>query len=307
MLSWVPLFINDNQIYKDSIGFLSMRSGDFFKLIRINQWYKNILIYTALIFSLNLFNLKYFILISGGFLSLCLISSSFYIINDIVDLSKDQKHPEKKERPITSGKISKNDGILISTILFFISLTIAYFLSLSFMALIFSLFLLSMLYTFYFKKFIFLDILFISINLVLRSVSGIFIINVPFSYWVVLCIFSVSVFLVGLKRVAELYIVDHSSCRPCYKKDHITILKLLSIVSLTCALLIFGVYCFLFKKINLILDIPIALYLCLSYLKTLKDSPRKVRNPKEFILEKKTILCLIIFLIITILSLYFFK
>ena len=81
----------------------SMWIKTIFALLRINQWYKNLVIYLALIFSMTFFNSKFLLLTTVGFFSLCFISSANYIINGIIDRKKDIEHPEKKNRPIASG------------------------------------------------------------------------------------------------------------------------------------------------------------------------------------------------------------
>ena len=90
---------------------------DYFKLFRVNQWYKNIVIFIPLFFSLQLFNKDLFLNTLIGFFSLCFISSSGYIINDFSDIKKDKHHPEKKNRPLVSKKIKIPVALILSMIL----------------------------------------------------------------------------------------------------------------------------------------------------------------------------------------------
>lgn len=76
------------------------------KLIRPRQWIKNIALYAAITFNGQLFNPEVFLTVTKGFVAFCFLASATYIINDIVDVKKDQKHPFKKLRPIASGKVS---------------------------------------------------------------------------------------------------------------------------------------------------------------------------------------------------------
>ena len=103
------------------------------KLLRVHQWYKNLVVYLALIFSNLLFDSRLFLLTTLGLISLCLISSSNYIINDILDKKRDLQHPEKKLRPIASGEVTIYKALLISIILIIISFLLAYKLSLIFL------------------------------------------------------------------------------------------------------------------------------------------------------------------------------
>ena len=101
------------------------------KLLRPNQWIKNLFIFGPIIFSnkfLNIDILKNNIL---TFVAFCFISSTVYIMNDIVDVENDRKHPNKCKRPIASGKVSIPVAILIGIILCVTSLAIAFSLKIS--------------------------------------------------------------------------------------------------------------------------------------------------------------------------------
>ena len=78
------------------------------KLIRIRQWYKNIIIFLPLVFSFQFLNFDSLIETITGFIVLCIISSAIYILNDIKDVNADQNHSEKKNRPLVKGDISIN-------------------------------------------------------------------------------------------------------------------------------------------------------------------------------------------------------
>ena len=85
----------------------------YLELFRVKHYIKNLLIFTTIIFGADLFtNDFYKILI--GFISFSLMSSVIYIINDIIDYDLDKKTPVKKNKPISSGKISKDKALKIS-------------------------------------------------------------------------------------------------------------------------------------------------------------------------------------------------
>ena len=105
----------------------------YLKLLRVRQWYKNIVIFLALFFTDNLLDPHMLYLTILGFISLCFTSSSYYILNDIKDAKKDRLHPEKKLRPIASREISVKTGVAISMILIFCAISLAYALSVNFL------------------------------------------------------------------------------------------------------------------------------------------------------------------------------
>ena len=78
-----------------------------FKIIRPHQWVKNILVFVPMLMSHNL-NINNFILSTKAFIIFSLVASSIYVVNDIVDIKSDQKHPYKKNRPLAAGLININ-------------------------------------------------------------------------------------------------------------------------------------------------------------------------------------------------------
>ncbi|MBU0894631.1 MAG: UbiA prenyltransferase family protein [Nanoarchaeota archaeon] len=278
---------------------------DSLRLLRVEQWYKNLIIFISLIFSLNLFNKEFFFLTILGFISLCFISSSYYIINDLLDIKKDQNHPEKNTRPIASGKIKKNPAIITSVVLFVLSLLIASFLGGLFLYSILLLFILSQIYNLDIRNIPYLDIIFISLNFVIRAVSGTFIIKSPVSIWVILITFFLSIFLVSSKRSLEIMMKGIKKYRPNFTSSDKKILEILSIISIACVFVFFSIYSVLNFKPTLLLSVPIALYIVIMFFQNLYNSPEKIRNPEKFIFDKKIILALLFWLIIIIFSFYY--
>src|SRR3989344_2113671 len=105
-----------------------MKLKDFVDLIRVRQWYKNLVIFIPILFSLNLFEPSFLFKTILGFISLSLISSSYYIVNDIIDIKKDRYHPEKANRPLASNKIKVITAIFIVSIFALASILLALFL-----------------------------------------------------------------------------------------------------------------------------------------------------------------------------------
>ncbi len=102
------------------------------RLFRVNQWVKNCVVFTAIIFSGKLFEPQFFLATLFAFCLFCLLSSTSYILNDLIDLHFDRKHPYKKLRPIASGEVSIQSATFLVFVLTFITLIIALFFSLSF-------------------------------------------------------------------------------------------------------------------------------------------------------------------------------
>src|SRR5215208_5416758 len=148
------------------------------KTMRPRQWSKNGFIFFGLIFDKQLFMLGPLIRTLAGFFLFCLISSAVYLFNDIADIEADRNHPEKKFRPIASGKLPVGVARTTGLLLTFIALPLGYLLSPVF-ALILAVYLANnILYSRWLKHVSILDVLIISSGFVLRVAAGVALITV---------------------------------------------------------------------------------------------------------------------------------
>lgn len=263
------------------------------KLLRINQYYKNLVIFLAVFFSGNLLNTPMIFSTFLGFISLCLISSTNYIINDIVDIEKDKQHPEKRLRPIASGKIKIYQAIILAVLLFLFAVTLASHISLNFLFAVFFLFIFTAVYTFILKKIPFLDIFAIAINFVARAIGGALIINVWISPFLILCPFFLSLFLSTGKRYSDMLFLKKKILYP--KKT----LKILIYAAFTSLILSFIIYCILVNP-YLLLTLPIAAYALFEYLKLILSASKIARHPELIFTNLKLIAIILIFSILTL-------
>ena len=100
----------------------SIGGKSLWKLIRPNQWIKNLILFLPLFFGQEIRTFDKLMNVSILFAGFCLLSSSIYIFNDLMDKPEDRLHPIKKHRPIASGKIT-----LVKAILFIVILLIGAF------------------------------------------------------------------------------------------------------------------------------------------------------------------------------------
>jgi len=278
---------------------------DILGLLRVGQWYKNVVVFIPLVFSFNLFGVNLFIINLLGFFALCFMSSSYYIINDLKDIEKDKNHPEKYKRPIASGKISKSVAMLISLLLFIDSLVLAFYLSPAFFIFVLLLFLSSQLYNLFLREVAFFDIIIISLNFVIRTVSGIFLLNIQVSYLLILCAFFISIFLVSGKRISEISIKRLENYRKSLQKEHKETLNLMATISVASVIIFFSIYSIMFSQLLLLITLPVSFYMILLYFNSVYHHPEKIRNPEKFIFDRKIIISLIFWFILLIIALYF--
>ena len=282
-----------------------MRIIEYLKLIRVYQWYKNLLIFLPLIFVGSLFHIGMLEETAIGFIALCLISSSNYVLNDIIDVHKDRAHPEKKNRPLASGKITSAEAILIFIIVFFLSLYIAYSINLAFMVIVLLLFVLTLVYSLWLKNEPILDVIMIAIFFVLRSVSGAFIIKVFISPWIILCPFFLAIFLAVGKREADLrFMKDKAHAhKEVLKYYTLELTNILMIISTTCLIIAYSLYV-VSRNTFLLISLPFAIYVILRFYYLVNTGSEIARHPEKVYKDWRMLLFIIGWIAIVVLVLY---
>jgi len=193
----------------------------YLKALRVNQWMKNFIVFTAIIFSGTLFESRLFFQTLFAFFIFCLLSSTSYLLNDIIDYPYDIKHPVKRFRPIASGKISIQHATFLVFILTIFSLMISLFISIPFFFLSLLFILLHFFYSLYLKKFPTVDIFSISFSFMLRAIAGEVVTGYHIPIWLLLTIFFISLFMATIKRHAELVTHGKETRESLYRyKEH---------------------------------------------------------------------------------------
>jgi len=178
------------------------------KSARPRQWIKNLALYAALTFSGFFFyqpgsGVPYFATVTFAVIIFSVLTSSIYIINDIIDMDADRLHPFKKKRPIASGALSVPVAGTFAAIglvtVFLASLTLSPFFRLTVAAY----FILQILYAIHLKHIAIIDVLSIAAGFLLRIYAGAVVVNLHTSVWFLLTVLSASLFLAVGKRQSE--------------------------------------------------------------------------------------------------------
>lgn len=172
----------------------------YLKLIRPHQWIKNLFIFIPAFFSRDLFKADNFQILCIGFVSFCLIASSIYILNDYKDVDADRQHPDKKHRPLASGKIQVFAALSLMTILAILGFGLATLVNHSFLIILGLYFLLNLGYCLGLKNVSILDVMIVAFGFLLRALSGGIIISIPISNWLIIMVFLLAIFLAVAKR-----------------------------------------------------------------------------------------------------------
>ena len=169
-------------------------------LMRPHHWIKNLFLFLPLFFAGEVFNIEKLINTTIGFFAFSFIASSIYILNDYMDLEADRLHPEKRNRPLASGAVSKQSAILLFISCFLIGIGIALYIKTKFLFVLMIYFVLNLAYSLGLKNISILDVIILSLGFVLRVKAGGVITYIAISQWLMIMIFLLSIFMAVAKR-----------------------------------------------------------------------------------------------------------
>ena len=181
---------------------------NLFRLLRVQQWLKNGVVLAGLIFAGEAHILSKTIIAFEALIAFCFLSSSVYVLNDIIDRERDRLHPLKKSRPIAAGEISVSSAIIIGLILVIAGLVISVMINKAFLIIVISYLILNILYTFILKNVVIIDVMSIAAGFVLRAAAGAAAIEVQISGWLLITTFVLALFLGLGKRRHELIYLE---------------------------------------------------------------------------------------------------
>ena len=192
--------------HPDAIIFDSNRRRikDYLSALRPHQWSKNILLFAPLVAAHQSTEIKILSDALIGFIAFCLCASAIYVINDIIDLPADRKSTTKNGRPFATGTIPISDGLYLSPLLLLIGGGLSLLLPTAFTGTLLIYIASTIAYSLCFKKFVFIDVVFLAGLYCLRLFAGGFLTGIDISFW--LLAFSLFLFLslAILKRYTEI-------------------------------------------------------------------------------------------------------
>ena len=246
---------------------VTLRIAEVLHLIRVQQWYKNLVVFLALFFSGNLFHFPLFYIIVLTFFSFCFISSAGYIINDLADRKMDRLHPERKKRPLAAGTIPISTAVVMAILLFLAGMYLAWKAGMPVVYLAMALFMLTQLYTFWLKRLVLVDVLTIATLFVIRAIAGAVAIKVTISPWLILVPFFLSLFLSVGKRQGDLMMLKEQAgpTRRVLEQYTTTLTHSLMIMSTTLLIISYALYSFLSPYNRLLYTLPFALFIIFRF------------------------------------------
>jgi 4-hydroxybenzoate polyprenyltransferase len=281
--------------------------------MRPKQWTKNLALFVGIVFSQQLLSpaLPRVLL---AFVSFCLVSSSIYLLNDLLDLENDRQHPTKSKRPLASGALPITWAItaigvlltlcmLVTTLIFFVPIGPRADMfsryggaSVAFSIAIVIYFGLMVLYSTRLKHVVLLDVFVIAIGFVLRILAGTVVMPVVISPWLYLVTILLSLFLALSKRRNELILLDEraSSHRQILSEYSLPLLDQMITIVTAATLMAYSLYTFLGPTGDkLMITIPFVLYGMFRYL-YLVHMRMEGGSPEEILLRDRHMLATVL-------------
>lgn len=214
-----------------------------FQSLRPKQWVKNLLVFAALVFSQKLFVVEDFLKATAAFLIFCGLSGAIYLVNDVCDFERDRQHPEKCNRPIAAGLLSKKVALAEAAGLFGLGLGFGFKLGAGFGLVTTFYAILTLSYSLFLKNFVILDVLLVSAGYVLRAIAGALSISVEISPWLLSCTLFLALFLsVGKRRHEFLTLTNASAHRKSLGEYTTNLLDSMLVMTATASMLSYTLY-----------------------------------------------------------------
>lgn len=276
----------------------------YIKLMRTHHYIKNILVFGALACSGQFFESEKLLAGVAGFAAFCMVSSVVYIINDIKDREKDQKHPTKCNRPIASGKVPvKNACVLAVLLLILAAVCNCLVFDLWASILLLAYLVTNLAYSFGLKNVPLVDVTILVSGFVIRVLYGAFVTNITISNWLYLTVFALAFFFAFGKRRNELRQLGGGETRKVLKAYPLEFLDKSMNMCLTLANVFYALWSMdantvaFYGNDYLIFTVPIVLLITMKY--SLDVEGESDGDPVEVLLHDKMLIALCGFYFVT--------
>lgn len=225
------------------------------------QWYKQLILYIAVIFSGSAGNLDAWSQTTLGAILFSAVAGGSYLLNDVQDREEDRQHPRKQHRPIASGQVTPSVAVLCAVSLYLSAGVISWRLDRLFFGLIALYVVQNFFYSVGLKDYLFIDLFSISAGFVIRAVAGVVLLSVELSPWILLCTFLAALMLGVSKRMGESQDVeDPAAIRTTLDNYSPQTLQFLLGSVATMLLTAYTLYTFFARGLLMMLTIPFAFY-----------------------------------------------
>ncbi|MCU1135966.1 UbiA family prenyltransferase [Stenotrophomonas maltophilia] len=222
------------------------RRQAWLKALRPHQWLKNLLVFVPLLTAHRFLEAPAVADALLAFAAFSLCASGVYVLNDLLDLDADRRHPRKRHRPFAAGRLPLLHGLVAGPLLTLCGLAVALACSPAFAAVLAGYYALTVAYSLRLKRIVMLDVVLLASLYTLRIIGGTVAIGAELSFW--LLAFSMFIFLslALLKRYTELHAVlargkTRANGRG-YGVEDLPLLQSLGAAAGYCAVLVMALY-----------------------------------------------------------------
>ena len=184
-----------------------------FRLLRPQQWLKNIFVLLPLFFGGALLQQAPLLQALIAFISFCMVASAIYCLNDVVDAPSDRLHDIKRHRPVASGAVTTRKALSIAAILTIAAIALPMTLPQTgwkVSVVIAAYALINIAYCLWIKQIAVLDVCVIAFGFVMRLLAGSTATEIPLSHWIVLMTFLLTLFMALSKRRDDVLKYDNT-------------------------------------------------------------------------------------------------
>jgi decaprenyl-phosphate phosphoribosyltransferase len=293
--------------------------GGHLEILRIDHWVKNVFVLPGIVVALSVDRARLaswsWANFALGMLAICLIASSNYVINEILDAPFDRIHPTKSSRPVPAGRVNIAWGYVQWIAFMAAGLGFGLFISKLFTLTLLALWVMGCIYNIppiRSKDLPYVDVLSEAINNPLRMLAGWYLAGTTLiapaslllSYWMVGCYF------MAIKRFAEFRDIGDHRRSAGYRKSFGFYNEQRLLVSIVFygsdAMLFFGAFIMRYR-IELILSFPLVALVMALYLSLAFKPDSAVQRPeglyREPALMAATIACAVVMVILLFVNL----
>lgn len=185
------------------------------RALRVHQWSKNLLVFVPVLASHRLDEMT--LLVNGGlaFVTFCLVASSVYLVNDIIDVDDDRRHPSKRYRPIASGTLSIRAARVLAVALLVAGVGLAHLLlPVEYLVALVAYYALTLAYSLWIKRIVMIDVVTLAMLYTIRVIAGALATFQVVTFWLLaFCVF-IFLSLAFLKRYTELKLSSAEEAQP---------------------------------------------------------------------------------------------
>ncbi len=261
------------------------------RIVRPHQWSKNLFVLAPLVFSKELGIIS---AVMSAFLAaflFCLASGAVYTMNDMVDAPRDRLHPVKKNRPIASGMLPVEIASAYGVFLAGISIGASIYFGYEFVVTLLIYLVLNIVYSFWLKKIVIVDVISIAAGFLLRVIAGSYATKVEASVWILAVTFLLALFLALGKRKHELLVSqEKDGSRPVLRFYSPRLVKMLMNVVAVLTIAAYSAYALsthtreYFETDYLFVSIPFVLFGLWRFIR-LSDIKERNESPTEALIR----------------------